>query len=268
MIACSSDQRSWPLIVGGCHRSGTSLLRHLLNGHPNIFCPAEIKFFMDILCQYPDDPYSHLRLGRTIASLGLPQEVWLREFGAAFVRCYNLAAAKHNKSRWADKAPENTINIEYWEQLLGERFFFVFMVRHPFDTVASLFEARMNKVIPLDLEGKAKHVASYVTSARQYAMKNPNRTVTIRYEDIVVDTASTLTRALERIGEDFHQVMIDDVFADFHGLGLEDRKLRHHTEITSRNVGRWKRDFNEEEVGQLRRHLGATCEQFGYPTDR
>src|SRR3954462_15908459 len=37
-------RRSWPAFLVGCHRSGTTLLRRLLDSHPHIACPPESKF--------------------------------------------------------------------------------------------------------------------------------------------------------------------------------------------------------------------------------
>jgi Sulfotransferase family len=40
-----SDSR--PIVVGGCYRSGTSLVRRLLDSHPRIHCGPEVKLFRD-----------------------------------------------------------------------------------------------------------------------------------------------------------------------------------------------------------------------------
>ena len=122
--AHSEDRSDWPIIVGGSHRSGTTLFRHLLNAHSRIFCPSEIKFFADLLGQFPNDPLAFGRLGASINALGLDREEWLDAFGAAFVHCYEKAAARAGKSRWADKAPENAVNIAHWDRLLAGRAFF------------------------------------------------------------------------------------------------------------------------------------------------
>jgi len=253
-----------PLIVGGCHRSGTSLFRRLLNGHPNIFCPSEIKFFMDLLCQYPNDPYSHVRLGRTIGGLGLDQETWLKELGQAFLRCYDLAAARHGKRRWADKAPENAINASYWEQLLGDDFFFILIIRHPFDIVASMYEAKMDNVIPLDLKGKAAHVSRYITGGCDYVQAKPGRSMVVKYEDLVRETEATMSGILETVGETYHSAMIDNLFSDAHGSGLEDPKVKCRQRITTANVGRWKSQMDDSQRRALARELGGLCERFGY----
>jgi hypothetical protein len=47
---------TWPIIIGGCHRSGTSLLRRILNARSRIHCGPEIKFLRDFHGDYYGDP--------------------------------------------------------------------------------------------------------------------------------------------------------------------------------------------------------------------
>src|SRR5205814_9000660 len=155
--------------------SGTTLVRRLLNGHPRIYCPPEIKFHKDLLRQFPNDPLAHGRLGASIAALGLPDDVWLDEFGRAFVRCFELAAARNGKERWADKNPENTINIWHWHRLLAQNFDFVLVLRHPFDIIASMDEMNMDLIIPTSLVARAEHVRNYIEPGIQYCEAHPSR---------------------------------------------------------------------------------------------
>lgn len=219
---------------------------------------------MDLLRQYPNDPYSHVRLGRTIGNLGLEQETWLQELGEAMLRCYDLAAARHGKRRWADKAPENAINISYWEQLLGDDFFFILIVRHPFDIVASMHETRMDKVIPVDLKGKAEHVSRYIIGGYNYVQANSARSMIVKYEDLVRETEATMSGVLETVGEAYHGAMIDNLFSDVHGAGLEDPKISYHQRITTANIGRWRNQLDDSQCRTLARELGGLCERFGY----
>lgn len=41
------DASQQPIIIGGCYRSGTTLLRRLLDSHSNVHCRPEVKFFND-----------------------------------------------------------------------------------------------------------------------------------------------------------------------------------------------------------------------------
>lgn len=257
----------WPIIIGGSHRSGTTLLRRLLNGHPRIFCPPEIKFHKDLLGQFPEDPLAHGRLGSSIRALGLPTETWLDAFGGALCRCYDIATRNAGKKRWADKNPENALNIAHWDRLLEERLAFVLVVRHPLDVIASMAEIGMNKVIPLDIVGRAAHVRDYINAGLAFADGYPKRSIIVRYERLVRDTQVTLNELMLFLAEDYDAAMVGSLHLEVHGVGLEDPKARQHIGISDDNIGRWRRDISTEQVDAAKPLIAEISERFNYELD-
>jgi len=257
-------RRSWPIIVGGSHRSGTTLVRRLLNGHPHIFCPPEIKFHKDLLGQFPNDPLAHGRLGRSIAALALPAETWLDEFGRAFCRCYDLATARAGKQRWADKNPENALNAGHWHRLLKGRMFFIMVVRHPLDVISSMAEVKMDKVIPSTVEGRAAHVRDYVAAGLTFAAQHNRISAVLRYEDVVSDPERAFRPVLDMSGERFADTMLRDLGSDAYGQGLEDPKARGRAELSGESVGRWRFDLTGPEVATAKAVVEPMALALGY----
>ncbi len=255
---------NWPIIVGGCHRSGTTLFRRILNGHSAIFCPPEIKLHRDLFGQYLNDPHAHARLGASIKALGLPEDVWVDEFTKALIRCYEIAAAKAGKRRWADKNPENALNAAHWDRTLGGKLFFIMIIRHPFDTVASMCEAKMDKAVPDDLTGKAKHVATYIESGLKFIEQATGRSAIVRYEELVGNSEAALKPVLDLIGEEFEPAMTENIAAPAHGHGLEDPKIHKRQNITAESIGRWKNDFSPADKTVLNAALGSLVDKLGY----
>ena len=254
----------WPIIIGGSHRSGTTLLRRLLDGHPHIFCPPEIKFHKDLLGQFPDDPLAHGRLGSSLRALGLPTETWLDEFGRALCRCYDIATRNAGKRRWADKNPENAVNIAHWNRLLCARMAFVLVVRHPLDVIASMAEIRMNKVIPLDIVGRATHARDYIAAGLAFVEANPERSTVVRYERLVTEPVTVLSELMCFLSEPYDESMIGDLHNDCHGSGLEDPKIGKHAGISSGGISRWRRDLSVVEVDLVKPVIGPIFERLGY----
>jgi len=236
----------------------------LLNGHPRIYCPSEIKFHKDLLRQLPNDPLTHARLGSSIAALGLAEDVWLDEFGRALIRCFELAAARHGKERWADKNPENAINIRHWDRLLRQEVNFILVIRHPFDIVASMEETKMRLTLPSSLEGRAAHVRTYIESGLEYCEANPARSSILRYEALVESPIATLEELLAQIGEKYYPAMLTDLDSDRHGGGLEDPKSRQHGQISAASLRRWTRDFTSEQIELLNLELAPLLARLGY----
>lgn len=253
-----------PIIIGGSHRSGTTLVRRLLNGHPHIACPLEIKFHKDLLQQFPNDPLAHGRLGASINALGLAQEEWLDEFGRALVRCHEISAFRQGKRRWADKNPENSLNIEHWDRLLKEQLHFLLVVRHPFDILASMAEIGMPRVLPSTLIERAWHVKNYIESGLAYLDSHSSRASMLCYEDLVTSPEITMTTFLSNIGEEFYPEMIFELGSKRHGVGLEDPKAADRYTISMHNIGRWRNSFNSKEVDELLSVLGNLLERLEY----
>ena len=146
-----SERRDWPIVVGGCHRSGTSLVRRILDAHPRIHCGPELTFFRDFYGDFRDDALAHLRFSRTARAV-VPEGEALDILGRAFVELHERAARTAGKPRWADKAPENVLYTREWERLLRGRFLFVHVVRNPLDTIASMV-GRFPLTLPDTIDG-------------------------------------------------------------------------------------------------------------------
>jgi Sulfotransferase family len=144
---------AWPIVVGGCFRSGTSLLRRVLDAHSRIHCGPEVKFFRDFYGDYISDPLRHLRFFTSAHALVSESEL-LDVTGATFIALHERAALAAGKMRWADKNPENVLYLEQWQRLLGDAWLVVHMVRNPLDTLASMQEARFPLTLPPDIQGK------------------------------------------------------------------------------------------------------------------
>lgn len=221
------------------------MFRHFINSHPRIFCPSEIKFHKDLLNQFTNDPFSFARLGATIGALKLEPEIWQDEFGRAFVRCYERSAREHGKARWADKNPENSINVHHWNRLLSGQMHFILVIRNPYDILASMEEIRMDRAIPTDPVERAKHIVHYIECGLKHCRGYPERSHIFRYEDLISSPQDALQELLAKIGEKFALPMLDAL--SMRKLsGIEDPKFSRFTQVEVGSVGRWKKDLPEE----------------------
>jgi hypothetical protein len=199
-----------------------------------------------------------------MAALGLHQEIWLDEFGRALCRCYEMATRNAGKQRWADKSPENAVNVTHWDRLLQGRMVFILVVRHPFDVICSMHEARMDKVIATDIQGRAAHVARYLDSGLQFASQHPERSIVLRYEDLIRAPAEQLRRLLRQLGEHYDDAMLTNLGSDFHGIGLQDPKARHRNTVSNEGLDRWHRDLSLPDAAKARPILAALSAKLGY----
>ncbi len=234
----ASARSDWPIIVGGCQRSGTSLVRRMLDAHSRIHCGPEVKFLRDLHGDYFEDPLRHLRFTTSARSIA-PEAELLEVLGRAFVELHERAARRAGKARWADKNPENVLYLSDWECLLGERWLFVLVVRTPLDTLASIQEARFPLSIPASLEDRVDHFKRYVQAGLDYLEVHPKRSYLLRYERLVESPEEELSRLMRFAGERFEPGQLD--FNKWpHEAGLEDYKIAVTSEVHAASVGRWE----------------------------
>lgn len=239
----------WPIIVGGCHRSGTTVLRRTLNAHSAIHCGPEVKFFRDFYGDYPDDPVGPFSFFSTARSL-LPELELLAVAGAAFVIVHERAAANAGKRRWADKAPENVLYLQQWQQLLGDRWIFVHAVRHPLDTLASIKEATFPRTIPPDLDGRIAFYRRYVQAGLDFGAAFPERYRCVVYEHLAQAPESELRGLMEGIDEKFEPEQL--AFNERpQQVGLEDPKVSGTHRIHALSVNRWPSVLTTDEAQRI-----------------
>jgi hypothetical protein len=237
-----------PIIIGGFWRSGTSLLRRLLDSHSRIHCGPEVKFFKDFYGDYLNDELRRTRLFSTLPTLGLTVEEILSIFGRAFVESHELAARKAGKVRWADKNPENVLYLKQWHRLLPGGFVFLEIVRDPLDALASLKEIGFYKTVPPAFADKARLLKIFRDTGASYAAKHPESSLTLRYEDLVRAPHATLECLFSWLGETFEPEVLERFSLPERGEGIEDPKVKITQNIHDHSIGRWCQDLTEEEI--------------------
>jgi hypothetical protein len=237
---------TWPIIVGGCHRSGTSMIRRILNANSRIHCGPEVKFFRDFYGDYIDDPIHHLRFATTARTL-LPESELLEVLGAAFVAAHQRAAARAGKVRWADKNPENVLYLPEWRRILGTRWVFIQVVRNPLDTLASMKEQSFPHSLPVTLDERIDFYRKYTEAGLRFGESHPNQYYCVIYEDLVRNPDKVLQTMMASLDEAFEPGQLE--FNQFtHQTGLEDPNVATTSHIHSRSVGRWFGAFSCDEA--------------------
>lgn len=246
-----------PIVVGGCYRSGTSLVRRLLDSHPRIHCGPEVKLFRDFYGDYLDaeDPAAHLRFLATARSI-LPEDEVLEVLGAALVEMHERAARAAGKARWADKVPENVVFLEQWQRILGEEWVFLHVVRNPLDTLASIAEQGFPKSIPAGLDERIDLYVRYAEAGIRFGAEHPDRYVRLLYEDLVEEPEAAVRGLMEGLGERFHPQQLA-INSTPHQAGLEDPKAAAASAINRDSVGSWRRLLGEEEAATIAERTAA-----------
>jgi hypothetical protein len=246
-----------PIFIIGCQRSGTSLLRRIVDSHSSIACPPESKFILPATEILRD---RSAMAGLDSMGYGRAQVVAsLSAFVRAFFDGYARAAGK---TRWADKTPNYVACLpELWE-LFGPEARFVLLVRNGLDVAYSLSDPHRH-FPAIDEHVRAADGSAPVGAARFWSDQNElmeafrrghrEACFRLKYEELTTRPEETLRPMFEFLGEQWEPAVLD--YGRFeHHSGFEDPdvKRRRGIEPNSGRAAAWP--------AELRRAVGAACE--------
>jgi len=256
----------------GCARSGTTLLRVILDAHPHIACGAETSlligsFLPDRLAERFDVPVSEVWRLRAETQ----DHVQLAE------QFFSDYAARRGKRRWAEKTPQNVRHIGFlFRHFPASKF--IHVIRDGRDVVCSLRTHPRYRMVngvktPTNIcRPLAPCVHEWLrdTAAGMRWRGCPNYTE-VRYEDLLAEPEGTLRRLCEFIGEPWDPRMLE-----YHHLDKDasSRNVVHFITsaravepLTAQAVQRWRTDLNPDEQQLVHQLAGARLLELGYAVD-
>src|SRR5215211_7726081 len=206
-----------PFIVG-VPRSGTTLLRLMLDAHPDLAIPPETNFIHHAkeACERASDPQqafletvmSHNRWGDLrIEGHLLAQRVATIEpfdLSEAMRALYKLYAEKFGKPRWGDKTPHYVRRMTLVQEVLPEAYF-IHIIRDGRDVALSVKDLWFGAD---SVEQAARRWRGAIGRARRHS-RNLSHYLEIRYGDLVSDTESTLRKVSDFVGLSWNPIMLD-----------------------------------------------------------
>jgi protein-tyrosine sulfotransferase len=257
-----------PIVLGGCGRSGTTLLRMMLDSHRSICCGPESSLFR----RRAIDPrwladrfgFSHDEV-RAIYDTAASRPAFIEAFAA-------LCMQKAGKVRWAEKTPRNIGRIADIFRCFPEARF-VHVLRDGRDVACSLRTHPRHKVVDGKLvptgirkpiEGCARRWVRDVEGSRRWWADS--RFLTVRYEDLVLDPRPALGQVMTLIGEAWDDAMLAHAAADspFRDATRFAQNPEALGAVSTASLSRWQRDLDERDRRIFKRIAGPLLVELGY----
>ncbi len=251
-----------PIFVLGTQRSGTTLLRLLLDSHEHIAIGHETGFMRAVkhTKQIPDYEYGNGWYRR----YGVSDEEMNARLRDFYSSIFSQHARGQGKQRWGEKTPLNIFHLADMVEIFPDAQF-VTIVRHPGAVAASLLRWRF------DME---RAIAYWLTANRRLRRMGrkigPQRFHLCRYEDLLLRPRETLKPMLHFLGEPWSDNLLrhHEVHAARAATCKVEGGTRSDRPLDPSRLDDWRTVLDEEQLARLRdARLQPLLRHFGYLPD-
>jgi hypothetical protein len=251
-----------PVFVVGSMRSGSTLLRLILDAHPHIAIPEETGFMAALAATKEIPNWFHgrgwfERIGWTEQEL----DARLREFYSGMFERHALA---QGKPRWGEKTPFHSSYIAQMATVFPDAVF-VGIVRHPGAVTNSLVHK-----FHYDLGDAATYWDGTNKEILRRALELGDRFVLLRYEDLVEHPEGTLRELVDWLDEPWSDDVLrhGDVQAARGAPRITAGNTRTRDPIKTDLADRWTEALDGTGRGLLAARTGELAAFLGYDATR
>lgn len=251
-----------PIFVGGAGRSGTKLVRAILNAHPNIEISHELKITPDLAKSWH---HAYKYRNHLSKYFDCNEE----EIDDAF---YNIIASflrgireQSSSKRIGEKTPNNALVFPHLNHLFPESPL-IHIIRDGRDVVSSLLQQDWNNTsgtptaISSNPEAAARYWVHIVQAGRQASNQSRvrDRYLELRYEELTSAPEAVMRRIIAHVGEPW-----DDGILKFYE---KDDPIHPSVQrpISDVAVGKWKTALDAEAKRIVKHIAGDLLIELGY----
>lgn len=241
-----------PIFVVGSMGSGTTLMRLMLDSHPNIMIAQETGFMRSVTA-IQSIPFWHAKDG-WIKRIGLTRTELDRAVESFYDEVFGLAASKQGATRWGDKTPFHVDFIEEAARVFPDAMF-VGTVRHPGAVAASMSRFGWDW---------RKGISHWLTANEALLEASPtvgDRLRLWRYEDLVSQSEAVMREVLEFVEEPWDPIVLEH---HRHQSGRAEGGTVANDPVDTNRVDKWRAAASEQDLKALDRLAGPLGGFFGY----
>ncbi len=272
-----------PFFIVGSGRSGNTLLRVLLMRLKGVYIPPETYVLGDVARGYrwwrytpwryvvyqvlatfeyhPNYEYIDISLRDVAADLlSLPRE---KQSLSRILDTVYRFWAQHDLTAeclvWGDKTPWNAFSMNPISKVFPDSKW-IHMLRDGRDAALSYVAAGLQP----SLEAAATRWTESVLVIEKFAKENPERVMTVRYEDLVQEPEPVLKAVCSYLNLDYSARMLEQV--EQKNLGDANEQPHHakvHQPLSATSIEKWKQE-DPEVIQRLENIMGPTLERLGY----
>ena len=290
-----------PIFILGCHKSGTSLLRSLLDSHPSLYCfPKETHFFqyskywvdyalrrnkpqvgdqVDYLAAYLEYIQDHAPSDDIYAdSHGV--DAWNKDLFKEYFTSFTADGEKERLELYLNalyyssrtnplprelRIVEKSVENAEFAYILAQMFpdaKFVHIVRNPYANFVAIRKAKTDgQHYPFVMRWASSMYNSY------HHLFNNERGIkqylSIRYEDLVTDSPNIMKKVAAFLEIEYHSVLTNPTIMGKPWAGNSTSNVGFKG-LSNIPLSKWKSEINSYEIHLVNRFAIPVINRFGY----
>lgn len=242
------------IVVLGTPRSGTTLLRRILDAHPSIACPPETYVLQAAARFLHEESFTHgLKIGvlTGLSYAGFSDTEVIGRLRAFAFGLLQESATRRGKARWAEKTAFDAFHVPAIRRICEGHVRFVCIQRHGLDVACSLVDLadktggyveELHAYLRQHAEPLQAFAHAWVDTATSIAdVAQRDDAIDLRYEDLVRDPQAVMRRVLEFLDEPWEDGLVERALADAGQVGFGDWKTYARKGIDASSIDRWRR---------------------------
>ena len=272
MIREGTDNSASPIFIMASARSGSTLLRYIIDTHPDICCPAELN--LGNLCSQllQVHSYTTAQVSTAVQEREIQQRIYaeVRQTVSDIMLSYATARDKKN---WCEKSSGNLVQADTLMKVFpGAKY--VCLHRHCMDVVYSLLEMSRFGFVEWTVKYVHKNPRNIVAAMAEYWADYTERLLRferqysadcfrIKYETLVTDPSTTLKQLFAFLDVDWDQSLLDKIFSVHHDQGPGDIKISFEKDIHKNSLGKGSTILGSH-LGSMHERVNLLLEELGY----
>ena len=270
-----------PIFIVGAPRSGTTLLAAMLGAHSHMSSGPETRFFHfiakadidQLLVSWPENAIDFLfsvvlinpipdHYGISRSEIRSYLEGQTPSVQAILSSLTEQYMRKEGKQRWAEKSPENTIQLDLIRQYFPSSPV-IRILRDPRDVALSMIKTN-DSWSPPDIPEALILWRKFDERSATFFLEDEN-CYTINYENLILSPELELTNLCSFIGEEFEHQMLDTSRSASNVVTEKETwKRLVYKPVDKTRIGVWKKEFSAEQKRVAEALVGDRCIAYEY----
>ncbi len=262
-----------PIFVLCCSRSGSTLLRYILDTHAEIFCPPELH--LSQLASQLQPIFRNLSQFKVDATPEQKQTIIAQKIQQHIDDIMMPYAREQQKSIWCEKSVRTLPEMSLIHQVFPNAKY-ICLYRNCLDQVSSAldivnadtdmgdygFDPFIKNANADVINGLVDYWIWMVSASLNYEQFNPKQCFRLPYEAIVNDTENLLKALFKFLGVAWDEQLIDRIFTQERKIGRGDYKIIDTQKIEKSSVGKKTLDVQKispdriAKINQLHKAIG------------